>query len=123
VYLPLSSSSPIMIGGMVRYLVDRKLRKRIAHKELTEAQIISETDRSPGVLLASGYIAGGAIAGIAIAFTAGALGHVDRSLQAWASAHNAFYAGPWSNLLSLIPFAILLVTLYFVGIGRMGEKQ
>ena len=122
VYLPLSSSSPIMIGGMVRYLVDRKLRKRIAHKELTEAQIISETDRSPGVLLASGYIAGGAIAGIAIAFTAGALGHVDHFLQTWASAHNPFYAGPWSNLLSLIPFAILLGTLYFVGLGRTDKK-
>ena len=123
VYLPLSSSSPIMIGGMVRYLVDRKLRRRIAHKELTEAQIISETDRSPGVLLASGYIAGGAIAGIAIAFTAGALGPVDHSLQAWASAHNPFYVGPWSNLLSLIPFTILLGTLYLVGLGRPGEKQ
>ena len=75
------------------------------------------------MLLASGYIAGGAIAGIAIAFTAGALGQVDHSLQAWASAHNPFYAGRWSNMLSLIPFAILLGTLYLVGLGRPREKQ
>ena len=36
-------------------------------KNLTEEQIIAETDKSNGVLLASGYIAGGAIAGILIA--------------------------------------------------------
>jgi uncharacterized oligopeptide transporter (OPT) family protein len=34
------------------------------------AQLVAEGDKSPGVLLASGYIAGGAIAGILIAFMA-----------------------------------------------------
>ncbi|ATB32994.1 OPT family oligopeptide transporter [Melittangium boletus] len=57
VYLPLSSSAPIFVGGMVRYLVDR-LRGGSA----------SESDFSPGSLLSSGYIAGGAIAGVLIAF-------------------------------------------------------
>jgi len=33
-------------------------------------QFIAETDKSPGALLASGYIAGGAIAGIVIAILA-----------------------------------------------------
>ena len=40
---------------------------------LTDDQFTEESDKSSGVLLASGYIAGGAIAGIIIAFLAGAI--------------------------------------------------
>src|SRR5581483_12468746 len=54
VYLPLSSSSPIFLGGMIRWLVDKYLRKKLQHKKLTEDQIVAETDKSPGVLMASG---------------------------------------------------------------------
>ena len=71
VYLPLSSSSPIFAGGMVRWGVDRYLRLRHAHRNLSEDELVAEGDKSPGVLMASGYIAGGAIAGIIIAFLAG----------------------------------------------------
>src|SRR5205814_4127256 len=67
VYLPLSSSSPIFIGGMVRWLVDRYTRKKHKGKNLTEEELTAEGDKSSGVLLASGYIAGGALAGIVIA--------------------------------------------------------
>ncbi len=56
VYLPLSTSMPIFVGGMARALVDRIKR--------TPPE---ESDSSPAVLLSSGYIAGGAIAGILIA--------------------------------------------------------
>ncbi|MEW5854516.1 MAG: oligopeptide transporter, OPT family, partial [Myxococcota bacterium] len=55
-YLPISSSAPIMVGGLVRYLVDRRTRTSEAEAEF-----------SPGVLLASGYIAGGAICGLLVA--------------------------------------------------------
>ena len=72
VYLPLSSSSPILIGGMVRWLVDQWIAQEArAASNLTEEQLVAEGDKSPGVLMASGYIAGGAIAGIIIAFLAG----------------------------------------------------
>src|SRR5438045_5008280 len=74
VYLPLSSSSPIFIGGMVRWLGDAYQRKKHAASNLTAEQLTAEGDKSPGVLLASGYIAGGAIAGILIAFMAGIMG-------------------------------------------------
>jgi hypothetical protein len=57
VYLPLSSSTPIFVGGMVRWLADRIGRR-------TEA----EGDKSPGVLLSSGYIAGASIALMIVAF-------------------------------------------------------
>jgi len=63
VFLPLSSSSPIFVGGLVRYGVDRYLRRELAGHNMSEDELVAEGDKSPGVLLASGYIAGGAIAG------------------------------------------------------------
>jgi uncharacterized oligopeptide transporter (OPT) family protein len=74
VYLPLSTTSPIFINGLVRWLGDRYVRKKRTGQRLTEEQLTAEGDKSPGVLLASGYIAGGAIAGILIAFMAGVMG-------------------------------------------------
>jgi putative OPT family oligopeptide transporter len=115
VYLPLSSSSPIFIGGAVRWLVDRHLRHRHRAAALTEAEMIAETDKSPGVLVASGYIAGGAIAGIGIAFMAGALTGFNQRVTDWMTAHNPFFDGPWSDVLALIPFACLLAGLYLSG--------
>lgn len=115
VYLPLSSSSPIFIGGMVRALVDRHLRLKLAHRNLSEAEMIAETDKSPGVLVASGYIAGGAIAGIGIAFMAGALTGFNQRVTDFMAAHDPFYNGPWSDLLALIPFVLLVSGLYLSG--------
>src|SRR5260221_2604480 len=54
VYLPLSSSSPIFIGGAVRWLVDKHVQSRIK-KKLNEEELTPIGDKSPGVLLASGY--------------------------------------------------------------------
>ena len=71
VYLPLSSSTPILIGGLIRWAVDKWIARKHADSNLTEDQLVAEGDKSPGVLMASGYIAGGAIAGIIIAFLAG----------------------------------------------------
>jgi putative OPT family oligopeptide transporter len=115
VYLPLSSSAPIFIGGLVRYLVDRNLRKKLRHKNLTEEQLVAEGDKSPGVLMASGYIAGGAIAGIVIAFMAGFLTDTTRGIEEWSKAHNPMFEGGYADLLSLIPFALLTIFLYMVG--------
>jgi putative OPT family oligopeptide transporter len=115
VYLPLSSSTPIFVGGMVRWLVDRARRKELEHKRMTEEQLLAEGDKSPGVLMASGYIAGGAIAGIIIAFLAGVLTDFDNSIARWAEAGNPFFAGATSDLLALIPFALLTVLLFLVG--------
>ena len=119
VYLPLSSSSPIFFGGLVRWLVDRQTRKQASHAELTEAQFNEESDKSSGVLLASGYIAGGAIAGIIIAFLAGVLDKFDAALAVWSTEHNPFFEGPNSDLLSMIPFAALCVFLYLVGRDKL----
>ncbi len=114
VYLPLSSSSPIFIGGLVRWMVDRHLKKKLAHRKLTEEELTAEGDKSPGVLMASGYIAGGAIAGIAIAFSQGLLSGFDSSMIARMKS-NPFFEGGSSDLLALIPFALITVLLYMAG--------
>jgi hypothetical protein len=114
VYLPISSSSPIFIGGMIRWLVDRKLKQNPAHAKLSVDEFNAESDKSPGVLLASGYIAGGAIAGIVIAFFAGVLSDFDFAITQWSVAHNPFFEGPHSDLLSLIPFIAICGFLYLV---------
>jgi uncharacterized oligopeptide transporter (OPT) family protein len=118
VYLPLSSSTPILAGGLVRWLVDRRRRPGLVARGHDEAAIAAEADKSPGVLLASGYIAGGAIAGILIAFMAGVLEPVDRVLTRWATAHNPLFAGDRADVLSLVPFVLLAAYLLRSGWPR-----
>ena len=115
VYLPISSSTPILIGGLVRWLVDENRKKKLAGMKLSEEELVAESDKSPGVLMASGYIAGGAIAGIVIAFLAGVLSDLDNKFASWAAANNPWFEGPNADLLSLIPFVGLTVFLYLVG--------
>jgi putative OPT family oligopeptide transporter len=117
VYLPLASSSPIFIGGMIRWLVDRYLRIKFRHRSLSETELTAEGDKSPGVLLASGYIAGGAITGIVIAAKelVGPLAALGHRIEGWQNAHNPFLNGAYSDLLALFPFVVLCVLLYLVG--------
>jgi len=143
IYLPISTSAPIFCGGIVRYAVDIWLKRRLAHRNLTEEQVIAETDKSNGVMLASGYIAGGAIAGILIAIFAvwklsiagtgwlsdklGAGIDLSTATQglsipdvfaAWAKKFNPFVDagyGGWSDILALLPFLVLVIVLYMVG--------
>jgi putative OPT family oligopeptide transporter len=118
VYLPVSSSFPIFIGGAVRWLVDRRSRG-LAHAEtLSEAELSARSDRSPGVLMASGYIAGGAIAGIGIAFSAGVLGNFDRDITKLMEGTNPVFNGAWSDLLSCLPFLGLMALLFRAGSTR-----
>ncbi|APW62631.1 OPT family oligopeptide transporter [Paludisphaera borealis] len=56
VYLPLSTTLPIFVGGMIRLVVDR-VRKFNAE----------DSDTSPGTMLSTGLIAGGSLAGIVVA--------------------------------------------------------
>lgn len=115
VYLPLSTSAPIFIGGMLRWLVDWRRARELKADNLDEAELAADADRSPGVLAASGYIGGGAIAGILIAINAELLAGIDKRLTDWAVANNPFWEGHANaDLLSLIPFILLCGFLYLV---------
>ena len=115
VYLPISSSLPVFIGGMVRWAVDRHLNARTKHLDLTPEERVAQSDKSPGVLMASGYIAGGAIAGIGIAFMSGALVSFNQQVTDTMTAHNPLFAGPWSDALSVLPFIAIMIALYLSG--------
>ncbi len=111
VYLPLSSSMPILVGGLLRGWVDRKRNASSAMKGASAEECAAAGDKSAGVLLSSGYIAGGALAGILIAFSAGVLTDFDKALGDWAAANNPFFEGPYADLLSLLPFAALIILI------------
>jgi uncharacterized oligopeptide transporter (OPT) family protein len=125
-YLPIATSAPIFVGGMVRKLVDVYLKRKLAAQNLTEEQIIAETDKSHGVLMASGYIAGGAIAGILIAIFAvqPTLAEIQAATADWAKRSNPFFAGDSAWWLGAIPFLVICVVLYMVGRERwMAAKK
>ena len=117
VYLPISTSAPIFVGGAVRWLVDKYLRKKPENLNLTEERMAAETDKSPGVLLASGYIAGATLAGVIFAFLNLREGIVTqlKVFEDWATNHNPFFEGPNSDMLGMVPFLILTILLYLVG--------
>jgi len=114
-YLPISVSAPIFVGGIVRWAVDLYLKKKLANKNLTEDEIIAETDKSPGVLLASGYIAGGALAGILLAVATEFLSDTMKGFETWAETSNPLFKGNNSDWLGMIPFWIMAIILYYVG--------
>ncbi len=63
-YLPLSTTLPIFVGGAIKGLVDRKKKK----SAVTSAE---EEELGKGNLFATGLVAGGAVAGVLIAFLSG----------------------------------------------------
>jgi len=119
VYLPVAVSMGIFAGGVIRWWVDRSQRPDQVRRGLGPEEISAEGDRSPGVLMASGYIAGGAIAGIVIAFLAAGFETTDRAITEWATRSNRFFAGPDADLLSMLPFLGLLALLALAARGRI----
>src|SRR5947208_5641466 len=70
VYLPITTSAGMFAGGIVRWLVERRAR--------SDRKSLAEIESGPGVLFASGLIAGGAICGIGVEGVARAEGSADR---------------------------------------------
>lgn len=79
VYVPIQYSAPIFLGGIVRWGVDSWLARKSGAtvdsddpeaRAKAEIEAIQRSETNPGVLLASGYIAGGSLAGVILAFLA-----------------------------------------------------
>lgn len=103
VYLPLSASAPIFVGGMARWFVEKKMTRGSAGGET-----------SPGVLLSSGFIAGGTIAGIFAALIG----------LRWNLAVGPKVLGglAGSDLMAATIFGLLTVLLVLVGSGKLGRS-
>ena len=106
VYLPISTSSAMFVGGVVRWLIERRAQ--------AQQQSIAQVESGPGVLFSSGLIAGGAICGIVLAAIAGVLGSAD-ALAEKVPLFHALGSIAESNLLAFALFVVLGVTLYRVG--------
>jgi uncharacterized oligopeptide transporter (OPT) family protein len=105
VYLPISTSSAMFVGGVVRWLIERRAK--------AAQQSIAEIESGPGVLFSSGLIAGGAICGIVLAAIAGVLGSAD-ALAEKVPLFHALGAVAESNVLAFVLFALMGTLLFRV---------
>lgn len=62
-YLPIHLSSPMLVGGLIRYYVEKRKSKKFSNEE-------RETQINKGILFSSGMIAGEGLIGIALAVLA-----------------------------------------------------
>lgn len=100
VYLPISTSVPIFVGGIVRYLVDRKRGSAGGDEEF-----------SAGTLLSSGYIAGGAIAGLVAALVAGV------GMESKFDLSGVVAQFSTSNISGVVFFSGIALALYRIAVG------
>jgi hypothetical protein len=114
-YIPLSSTTPIFVGGLLRWLSDRA--RGVSASE-------AETETSPGVLLASGYIAGGTLCGLIIAFFAFLPDWWNEALNI-----GRHFGKDWpdesspAKLIAVAAFAVLAVILFVVGRSKSTELE
>ncbi|MEX2142586.1 MAG: oligopeptide transporter, OPT family [Pirellulales bacterium] len=108
VYLPIQVSAPIFVGGMMRLAVDKYRARR--------GSASAEAEFSPGVLLCSGYIAGGAIAGVLVAF-------MEFLPPGWNQALTLqeYLPETWqtSQLPAVVMFSLLILFLALVGSEKL----
>jgi len=105
---PAASGSQILLGMYVH---------TAHHRAQAQQQSIAEVESGPGVLFASGLIAGGAICGIVLAAIAGVLGSAD-ALAEKAPLFRALGGVAHSNLLAFGLFAALGALLYRIGLRQ-----
>ncbi|MBI3789291.1 MAG: oligopeptide transporter, OPT family [Gemmatimonadetes bacterium] len=109
VYLPISTSATMFMGGLVRWLVNR--RNKVDVEDDEEAR--RSADSGPGVLFSSGLIAGGAIMGVLLTALA---------VKGWDGAFNlAKSVGGFgeSALVGIVAFGLFIaLPLYRTGAGR-----
>jgi putative OPT family oligopeptide transporter len=105
VYLPLESTTPVFIGGVVSWLVQRGRGEQV------------EGDSGPGVLFSSGLIAGGSLMGLAYAaLQPEKFEHVRDMLNLGKYLPEGLVQGPMVGLLTFV-----LITWLLYRAGRSGE--
>jgi putative OPT family oligopeptide transporter len=104
-YLPLSTTSTIYAGGLVKALVDKLSSKRGEESEL-----------SSGMLYSTGLVAGGSLGGIAIAVFAGVKeGYLARLFNLGVKWRLEERLGSGADLIALAAFILLALLLYRAG--------
>jgi hypothetical protein len=109
-YLGLDNATPIFVGGLLRWGTDR-LRGGTASE--------AETETSPGVLLSSGYIAGGTLCGLLIAFVS--ITGATKKLDLSRFFGEGYDDSATSKLLAVAVFLVMAVILFAIGIMKSPE--
>ncbi len=103
-YIPLDLNTPLLVGGLIAYFVSTR----------SKDEKINTARRERGTLIASGFIAGGALMGVISAFLR-YLGYNWVNLE-WAESHSA-------ELLALIMFAVLCVYMIWDSLRGKPEAE
>ena len=109
-YLPIHLSTPMMVGGAIKWFFDRKKEGE------TEGQHKEKIER--GILYSSGLIAGEGIVGILLAVFA-IINVGGKSLGEWIDFSGKFSLGNWGGL---VIFALLAYTLIRVVKGKKNKN-
>ncbi len=115
-YLPLSTTLPIFIGGAIKGIVDWKEKKNNIQKKPEEEEL------GKGNLFATGLVAGGAVAGVIIAFVSGSAGG-QKFLDTVNTEHGLKDGLGQSGyfLLGVLFFALMAFMLYRIAINKKKE--
>lgn len=107
-YLPLSVTSPIFVGGAIHWVI-RKLH----------AERSARDDLNPGTLYSAGLIAGGAVMGVVVSLGNGFWKKTFEALnlgEHWGLGEKA--PAPWGDIAAVMMFALLCISLY-----KMARKK
>jgi OPT family oligopeptide transporter len=112
IYLPLSTTLPIFIGGAVRGIVEMTQKRK--------GIIVEEEDLGKGNLFATGLVAGGAVAGVVVAILS-VNDTISKALGRWSAEHGLTIALGQTGffLLGVGFFAIMGFTLYRTALKKV----
>ena len=96
-FIPLSLNTPLLVGGAVSWFVSRKKAS-----DGEQAEELAQARQEKGTLVASGFIAGGALMGVVSAIVK--FCGVDWYLGAWASGNGAALVGVAAYIALIIYF-------------------
>ncbi len=107
-YLPLSTTLPIFIGGLVKGIVDWNSKRK--NKATEDAEL------GKGSLFATGLVAGGALAGVIVALLT-VNENIANSIAQFSAEHGLtnWFGDHGYNLLGVIFFAFMAWVLYRIG--------
>lgn len=109
-YLPLSTTLPIFVGGLIRGFADKKTGKAVTAEE---------EELGKGNLFATGLVAGGAVAGVVIAVLSGidstAAGLAKINMEHWL---NSLFGENGYMALGTIFFVIMGLVLYRIAVKK-----
>ena len=106
-FIPLHLNTPLLVGGLIAWLVENRKVKNAQNEE--DVKLIIENRKEKGTLIASGFIAGGALMGVVSA--ALKFAGLDLYLTSWATTG-------YAQLLGIVLYLILIAYFYLASMRK-----